>query len=247
MHLRKFLLPVRLRDPRDDIRRRRGRLDRPVLMEDLDGGVIRDRRGKLERHQHRASRHERRDLGESLEISALVLPRRIAEVVERCAVLASEDVVQRRAQPLGALRDERILLADRLDDLALEHDPEVVHIHHDAGDPREGLGGECGRALPQQVVRQEERKRIRRIAPGEHGRLERLRAPAVLAHDRGELGTTDGLDLHRDFVSGVPSAPAPPARSASSSAACRLRLSSSSNPMRGTRPIRVSSMMRRRR
>ena len=136
MHLGKLLDAMRLADPRRDIGCGRGRLDHAVLMQDLDGGVVHDGSGQLERHEQGAPCDEVRDLGEPLEVGALVLARGVPQMVERCPVLAAEDVVERRAQADRTLLDERVLLADHLADLALEHHAEVVDIDHDARNPR---------------------------------------------------------------------------------------------------------------
>ena len=196
IHLGQLLHAVMLVDPSGHLERRRRGLDDALLVEYLDRGVVDRRRRKLERHGKRASGDIRRNLGKALDVLALLLARRVAQVVERCPVLAAEDVVQRRAQPARPLLDEGILRADRLGHLGLEHDAQFVGIDDHPRELRQRCLCGCTRALPEQVVGQEDRQRVVRLMPNEH-RRGRNNRPAMLADDSCELRGSHGLNLHR--------------------------------------------------
>ena len=192
-HLLKTMV---LGDPLTHLERRRGRFDHALLMQQLHGRVVEEGRRQVESDRERPSGDERRNLGETLDVRALILPRCIPQVVERSPVLPAEHIVERGPQAARTLLDEGVLVADRLGHLALEHDAQLVDIDHNPGETSERLLGERGTALPQQVVREKDRKRVVRLMAGEH-RDGRKRGASMPAHKQCKLWTTNGLNLHR--------------------------------------------------
>ena len=192
-HLLKAMM---LDDPLTHIERRRGRLDHILLMQQFHGRVIDEGRRQVERDRERPSGDERRNLSEPLDVRALVLARRIAQVVERSPVLTTEHIVECRPQTARALLDEGVLVADRLGHLALEHDAQLVDIDDNSGETGERLLRERRAALPQQIVREKDRERVVRLMAGEH-RDGRKRSASMPAHEQCKLWTTNGLNLHR--------------------------------------------------
>ena len=253
VNLRQFLDAVALGDPLHNIGGRRGGLNYALLAKQLDHGVVGNRRRQFESDQQRATSHKWRDVRQTLEVRALIFARCVAQMINRHLVMATIDVVHRGAKSKRALLDERILLADGLLDFALKHHAEIVDIDHNPGHTRERFFSERGRALPEQVVRKHDRERIIRLVSLEHGRSKLRLRDSVFLDDGCELRSANGFNLHRVWLSGFPSAESSesagfmPSRRTTSSDAWRLRVSSRSNSIRGTRPSRVSSITRRRR
>ena len=173
IQLGEFLSAIALGNPVDDISSGSRRLNGACLVQQLNHRVIHDRSWNLEGNEHRASRNKRWNIREPLEVCSLVLARCVAQMIERGAVLSSEDVVERCAQTRGAFVDEGILLADRVYDFTLQHHAQFVHIDNDTREFRECFFGQRRGRFPKQKVREQDRERVTRFMSNKHGSRKR--------------------------------------------------------------------------